>query len=505
MNSSKATISKIQTLKASKNYFQAEKLLLKLLAEESFNFDLYQEIQNFYLDLSKEIPFVNVTNIMEFVTKRILEKEDSLKAKQNLGIFYLNSDQIKLALRYFEELNREYPKDLNINLYHALALIKSGKTNQANLKFLSIIEENPLCFDAYYLLALNNKNENIDNFLLNEIIKTLHENKLLDDNGYANLNFTLALILKRKKNYDASFEHFYLACEKKHSQYKNDIEKYLNNIEHIYKVKNDNRQNLIQQSKKFNYENYTEIGFTPIFIVGVPRSGSTLIEAILTSNDMVSSICEGVHLEYVLMKTFGNDYLNKSSKAIYQLDLINYIRTEYANLLKSEVPIDTKFIINKTLNNYKHIDLIKLIFPEAKIIITERNPFASAWSSYCIKFEKGASIFTYNFKDIARYYKNYQDFIQLFCCQTIENLRIQNYETLVVNNEEETKSLIKFLDLKWDDKYLNFHENGKHYDTASSNQVKEKVYNNSLNSWENYQKYLIPLEEAFIKYQIKYK
>ena len=276
MKSFEAQFSEIKELKQQKKFFQ-EKLLLNLLSNKNFDKNLYVEIQKFYLDLSSQIPFVNAQSIMEFVTQKILEEDHSdIEAKKRLGIFYINSEQSSQAIEEFEDLYLNYPDHLDISK-SGFSIFKNGDTEKANHQFLTIINNHKFCYDAYYLLALHNKDPYLDEYLLKNIIDNLNEASQLDDFAFIKLKFHFRFNLKKEKNFEASFHHFNLACEKSREFYKNDIEKYLNNIEKLFTEKKEKHEYLSNQYSKHNKDDYLKIDFTPIFIVGVPRSGSTLI------------------------------------------------------------------------------------------------------------------------------------------------------------------------------------------------------------------------------------
>ena len=220
----------------------------------------------------------------------------------------------------------------------------------------------------------------------------------------------------------------------------------------------------------------------PIFIVGMPRSGTTLIEQIISSHSKVTGAGE---LSFV--NEFGGSIARGLSEPSTD-SLLNF-REIYLNKLKDRS--DDKLIItDKMPHNFRYLGLIAATFPEAKIVHVKRNPAAVCWSNYKHCFVSKGIGYSNAIDDVISYHKLYEN-LMVFWTNTLSK-RIYNldYEQLTVNQESETRQLIDYLDLDWDEKCLSPQNNKRHIATASDIQVRQKIYQGSSEQWKKYQPFL---------------
>ena len=234
----------------------------------------------------------------------------------------------------------------------------------------------------------------------------------------------------------------------------------------------------------------------PIFIVGLPRSGSTLVEQILSSHSAVEGTMELPNMMNIARK-MGNSTKDQtaypeviSELPEQDLSFLGKSYIEDTQFLRSGLP----FFIDKMPNNFL-IGLIKLILPNAKIIDARRNPMDTCFSCYKQYFAKGQH-FTYDLDDIARYYINYVKLMDHWDATLPDFVYRVNYEKMITNQEEETRKLLKYCELEWDENCLNFHKNKRAVKTASSEQVRQPIYKKGLNHWKNFEEDLLILKKS---------
>ena len=222
----------------------------------------------------------------------------------------------------------------------------------------------------------------------------------------------------------------------------------------------------------------------PIFILGMPRSGTTLVEQILSSH---SAICGAGELEFLKNAINSIDWQNTK---IQKKD-IKKIREEYIFQLNkiSKLP----YITDKMPLNFQWIGFIVYAFPEAKIIHLKRDAMAVCWSNYKLNFESEGMAFSFDQIDIAKYYKLYEDLMKYWHEKFPKKIYDFNYEALTKNQEEQTRKLFEYLEIDWEKAVLNFHKNDRAVQTASNTQIRQKIYQGSSQEWKNYKPWLQPM------------
>ena len=220
----------------------------------------------------------------------------------------------------------------------------------------------------------------------------------------------------------------------------------------------------------------------PIFILGFPRSGTTLVEQIISSHSEVTGAGELIHVSQ-----FGAD-LALNAKDLTQL-AVSEFRSRYLSVL-SKLSNDKPFVTDKMPQNFRFIPLICAAFPEAKIIHVQRNAAATCWSNYKQYFPKKGLGYSYNLNDVVAYYRLYIGLMKFWQSKYDNRIYNLDYEKLTTEQEKETRKLINHLKLNWQDACLSPHNNKRSIRTASQLQVRQKVYKGSSETWRKYEKYL---------------
>ena len=254
-----------------------------------------------------------------------------------------------------------------------------------------------------------------------------------------------------------------------------------------YLINQAKLRNIIKEKLKNEKNGNNEID--PIFIVGLPRSGTTLVEQILSShpningggelryiNDIYHSIMSSKEWE---TENFADDYFLK-------------LKSQYINKIKKYSTASTKNIVDKMPANFFFVGLIKLIFPDSKIINIERNPMDNCFSIYTKLFSSGHT-YAYNLEDIGNYYLIYKKTMNYWHTLFGQEIYKIQYEDLVNDLEGETKKMLNYCNFNFHKDCLEFYKNKRPVLTASNIQVRKKIFKNSIGKWKKYSNNLKPL------------
>ena len=235
----------------------------------------------------------------------------------------------------------------------------------------------------------------------------------------------------------------------------------------------------------------------PIFIMGPPRSGSTLTEQILASHPDVSAIGESGFISDIVQdkKIYQDGFLNA--------DACKGVAQDYEAKVDSSFPDRQKVFTDKSLLNFYHLGLLKLAFPKAKFIITIRNPIDNCLGMFKQLFHDSVLNFSDDFESIVEFYKSFQDVMAYWDSLFSDDIYYSSYESLVEKPEIEARKLIEYCGLRWDDQCLKFYENQRDIRTASVLQVRKPIYKSAVAKWKKYEPYIQDLIELLNKEGIK--
>ena len=303
-----------------------------------------------------------------------------------------------------------------------------------------------------------------------------------------------ALTHQRRKEYDEAFRYFLKANKKYRTLQNYNFSKYVHDFNKLVQgFTKEKYLKLKEQSKKF-----TQADVVPVFICGLPRSGSTLIESVLTAHEEVAGVGEINDFKENFIHVLGDLSVHPSG---YVLDwnLIDeekllVLRERYLKLLKAKnarVNKDGKgkFLINKMLTNFQYFPLIKLMFPEAIIIHAQRHPIDMLWSCFKIFFD-GDDKYIYNLDELAAHYNIYRELTDHWHSFMGDDVICINHEQLTKTPKAEIERLLNYCGLEWSDKCLNFHKELKTVKTASFEQVRKPIQQKEKLEWENYKEHL---------------
>ena len=237
---------------------------------------------------------------------------------------------------------------------------------------------------------------------------------------------------------------------------------------------------------------------SPIFIVGLPRSGSTLLEQILASHSMVEGTAELPYLGRVATSLNRNraDGINYP-QAVRELKArhLQTLGQDYLDLAQPHLELNRPRFIDKNPNNFPSIGFLHLILPNAKIIDARRYPLDSTLSCYRQLFAKGQS-FVYDLQDMGEYYLEYQRMMDHWHKVLPGAVHTVQYEDMVTDFENQVRALLEYCELPWEDNCINFYDTQRPVRTASSEQVRQPIYSQSIHYWRNYEAQLGELIEV---------
>ena len=428
------------------------------------------------------------------------------------------------ALMHCEELLKINPGHLDTKSLYAAILVKVGKYLAAKEVYSSMLELlpnnavlllrlgvvnrilglnstavdnfrhalalDPKLGEAYWNLA-NLKTFVFEEIDVNNMQELLNDDSLSQEN-ISHLSFSLGKALEDRKQYSLAFSHY----QKANAIYKN---------KHEYKAA-ENTSLVNRQITTFDqayFENIRGINNsqqeTPIFIVGLPRSGSTLLEQILASHSQVDATMELA--EITAMARSLNRAENANEKRGYPEIVCKLTSEELSNFGEEYLKRtrlfrgNAMYFIDKTPHNFLHIGLIKSILPKAKIIDARREPMACGFSVYKQQFAQGHR-FSNSLSDIGKYYKDYLRIMDHWHSVLPGEILTVNYENVISDFENQVKAILAFCDLDFEAECLEFYNSKRAVATVSSEQVRQPIYTSALEQWRNFEKELSPLKKA---------
>ncbi|WP_293453126.1 tetratricopeptide repeat-containing sulfotransferase family protein [Phenylobacterium sp.] len=238
----------------------------------------------------------------------------------------------------------------------------------------------------------------------------------------------------------------------------------------------------------------------PIFVVGLPRSGSTLVEQILSSHSQVEGTQELPDVIALARRLGGR--VKRASEGRYpealgelSADELRALGEEYLDRARPHRKLGRPFFIDKMPNNWAHLGLILLALPNAKVIDARRHPLGCGFSAFKQHFARGQG-FTYDLTDIGRYYADYVDLMAHFDAVRPGRVHRVIYEAMIADPEGETRALLAHCGLPFEAACLRFYENDRAVRTASSEQVRRPIFTDAAEHWRNYDAWLGPLKAA---------
>ena len=417
---------------------------------------------------------------------------ENLKFQSIYAIECMHSGDFEKAIERFDTILEHLPGDSVTLTSKGHALKTKGASEEAVSSYRDAIQSHRAHGEAYYSLAnLKTYRFEDDEILsMRELVKD--RNLSFMDRVY--LNFSLGKALEDRQDYRGSFKHYEQGNLLKKTQSRYDAGQMSLELK---------AQREFLNSSFFS--EHKDVGYAakdPIFILGLPRAGSTLLEQILSSHSQIDGTLELPNIVSLAQRlrrlSIGGDtpgypqiLLDSDSKAWEE-----YGKTfiEDTRIHRQGAPL----FIDKMPNNFRHIGLIKLILPNAKIIDARRNPLDCCFSGFKQLFAEGQE-FTYDLRDIGEYYRDYLNLMDHWEKMLPGFILRVNNEDVISDLEGEVRRMLNFCELEFEESCLLFHQTKRDVRTPSAEQVRQPVSRAGINTWQPFEEFLSPLKEALGK------
>ena len=462
------------------NYNLAKEIFIRGNKMDPNNIAIMNNLANIYKNTGK------VKLAEDLFNKIIQKKPDYINAYVNHGNLKRDNNDFEAAIKLYIkaiEINDKIP----IALYSlALAYQGVGKFEHAVTYAKKALLIDPKFTQADMLISQSTKYK-AENQHLNDMNSKINSLDL-NDNQKVNLLFALAKANEDLDDIEKSYKNFNLGNQIKRNSISFNID---DEIKLFSSIKSGFAGININTVSKDTISNKNII-----FILGMPRSGTSLVEQIITSHSEVFGAGELSQLSKIVSENLINDN-TITHKKIHDLisddSFINHLRKEYYDNLK-RFNTSKNFITDKAPLNFRWIGLIKVLFPNAKIIHCTRNPMDNCLSLYKNFFEGGLN-FSYNQKELGAYYNLYTELINFWKAQFPVSMFEAKYEKIVENPEQEIREIIRFCNLSWEEQCVTFYKNKTPIKTMSTAQARKPIYNSSVNSYEKFSFFLDDLNK----------
>ena len=393
------------------------------------------------------------------------------------------------AIEIYERVLKDYPNQARAQMSYGHTLKTVGRLDESIDAYRKCVRLSPEVGEAYWSLA------NLKTFRFsNDDIENMRKQVTAeggDADDQAHLAFALGKALEDRGEYDESFRFYRRGNAIRRIEHRHNPQ--INVLEAVRQVRTLDKV-FFEQRKDWGCQ-----APDPIFVVGLPRAGSTLLEQILASHSQVEGTSELQDIIGISRKLGNKNRKNPSGK--YPEILADLNRDQFRELGESYLETtriqrgDAPFFIDKMPNNFRHVGLIHLILPNAKIIDARRHPMGGCFSGFKQLFAHGQT-FTYGLEDIGKYYRDYVRLMDHWDSVLPGRVHRVLYEDMVADTESQIRALLDYCELDFEEQCLRFYETDRAVRTPSSEQVRKPIYKEGLEQWRNFEAHLDPLKEA---------
>lgn len=372
--------------------------------------------------------------------------------------------------------------------YLSQAYMSVGRNEEAEEILRVLLDDNPSYAPAYYFLLRRSKVTSYNDDM--KKTEELLAGDSISDDERQSLLFALGKGWEDLEEYDKAFASYDAANKLKRDLVNFDIDRA---CQYVETVKSIFTKEFIEQHRADNQDGE---GF--IFVVGMPRSGSTLISRILSVHPNSFDIGEpNIFRETIGKFTTGNKNITDLKKiADITADQLVELKAMFLEMIE-KIYGRHELYIDKTLHNFLVVGLIYMLFPKAKIIHSARHSLDTCWSIFANNFFGHEFNYAYSLEEIGRFYHSYEALMEHWREVLPEGAFYDaTNEDFVADPEQETRKLIEYCGLDWDDAYLNFHTSKKAVRTLSLPQIRKPINSSSVERSNRFEKYLEPLKEA---------
>lgn len=390
----------------------------------------------------------------------------------------------------YEKLLEEFPQYSDAWMSYGHTLKTQGRTAEGIAAYRKSIEQKPNLGEAYWSLA------NLKTFRFSpeeiETMRALLARGDLSNDDRFHFEFALAKAMEDESRFGEAFAHYEKgnALRRESAPYDRD-----ETAEHVRRAKALFTADFIASR--------ANVGCSapdPIFIVGLPRAGSTLIEQILSSHSQVEGTMELHDIGQMVRKIGGAGKKSRASAypgalADFAPEQFRALGEEYLARTRVYRKSAKSFFIDKMPNNFLHSGFIRLILPNAKIIDARRHPLGCCLSCFKQHFARGQT-FAYGLGDLGDYYVRYVELMAHYDTVMPDHVHRVFYEQMVSDPEAEVRRLLDYCGLPFEESCLRFYENDRAVRTASSEQVRQPIFKDATKHWQNFEPWLPPLRAA---------
>ena len=466
-----------------------------ILAFKSGNHDIAEAVltKALKLDPTYSLVWANLAQVFS-VTGQLDKAKKSFKNILNMdpknGLIWAEYGTVLTKLANYREGRDAYLKALefkpnsprvHLSLGHVYKTM--GEINASINSYKNTIIQNNLSGEAYWSLA-NLKTYSFSENEIKDMEKTLKGD--MSDIERSQMHFALGKAYEVQKDFDRSFRNYYKGNTVKKGLIKYSSDDTSDNTRRILDFFSNENINNLSKSSTNNPD--------PIFVLGMPRSGSTLVDQIISSHSKVDGTQELPNIIKIAAE-LNNHKQNSYPEVLKELDDLKISKLGKDYISETTWARDNApFFIDKMPNNFIHIGLIKTILPNAKIIDTRRDPMDTCFSCFKQFFARG-QLFTYSMEDLGNYYTDYIRAMNHWHKVYGKDIFTIHYDDVINKTEETIRELIDYCNLPFEQECLEFYKSSRPVKTPSAEQVRQPIYKSGLNYWKNYEKYLLPLKK----------
>ena len=399
------------------------------------------------------------------------------------------------CIRLYEGVLADYPKQPKVWMSYGHGLKTAGRSDEAIDAYRKATAIAPQLGEAWWSLA-NLKTFRFEPADLETMRRQLTRKDIAQEDRF-HLHFALGKALEDAAQFEDSFSHYAEANRLRHEMIRYDA---------------DQTTGLVRRSKSLFTKEFLAAragagcpARDPVFIVGLPRSGSTLVEQILSSHSQVEGTMELPDIPAMVRAITSGDAKGTAARAdrtrypgvLAELDAarLRELGEEFLERTRIQRKTSAPLFIDKLPNNWQHVGLIHLMLPNARIIDARRHPLSCGFSVFKQHFARGQN-FSFKLEDIGRYYRDYVELMAHFDAVLPGRVHRVHYEAMVADTEGEVRRLLDYCGLPFEDACLRFHENERAVRTPSAEQVRQPIYKDALEQWRHYEPWLGPLRDA---------
>ena len=478
---------------------------MRLLADIGVKFNALDEAE-FLLESAKVLEPDNVSAHFDYVKvlrKRqkyelALAEADALRAKQpgnpEFEMLYANENlsvgNFDVALETYEKVLEKMPGNPGVNLTYGHALKTVGRQPDAIEAYRRAYQTKTDYGDAYWSLA-NLKTYRFEDAELAQMREREGSPLIALEDRY-HLCFALGKALEDRGDYPAAFAYYERGNQLKRDELRYTPDRLTTEMQR--------QRELVTREVLERHAGAGSPATDPIFIVGLPRAGSTLLEQILASHSQVEGTMELPNILSLAHKlerrrAAGEAPEYPANLAQLSAEELTQFGEDYIRDTRIYRKDGTPFFIDKMPNNFRHIGLISMILPNAKIIDARRSAMGCCFSGFKQLFAEGQE-FTYGLKEIGTYYRDYVALMDHWDQVLPGKVLLTRYEEVVSDLEGQVHRLLDYCGLPFEQACIDFHQTDRAVRTASSEQVRQPLYTSGVDQWENFSAHLDPLRDT---------